>query len=49
MLYKKLKGNNTNVWMINTGWTQGKYGQGTKINSEDTQKIIDMVLENKLD
>lgn len=44
MLYDKIKANNTNVWLVNTGWTKGKYGEGIHISSEDTQKIINSII-----
>jgi len=28
MLAKKVKEHGTHVWLINTGWTGGKYGVG---------------------
>ena len=33
MLFDKVTENNTNVWLVNTGWTKGKYGEGDRINS----------------
>jgi phosphoenolpyruvate carboxykinase (ATP) len=31
MLAEKVKKHNVNVWLINTGWSGGKYGEG-KVN-----------------
>jgi phosphoenolpyruvate carboxykinase (ATP) len=28
MMAEKMKKHNTNAWLINTGWTGGKYGTG---------------------
>lgn len=29
LLEKKIKQHNTNVWLLNTGWINGKYGEGS--------------------
>jgi phosphoenolpyruvate carboxykinase (ATP) len=49
MLGKKMKENNVNVWMINTGWSGGSYGVGERIKLKLTRAMITAALEGKLD
>ncbi len=37
------------VWLINTGWTGGKYGHGTRIPLANTRAMIHAVLNGVLD
>jgi phosphoenolpyruvate carboxykinase (ATP) len=37
-----------NVWLVNTGWTGGAYGQGKRISLGDTRMMINAALEGKL-
>ncbi len=48
MLGKKLKENKAQVWLINTGWTGGPYGKGTRIRLAYTRAMITAALEGKL-
>ncbi|MBS3771238.1 MAG: phosphoenolpyruvate carboxykinase (ATP) [Bacteroidales bacterium] len=41
MLGEKLSRFNTNVYLINTGWTGGPYGKGKRIDITYTRKMID--------
>jgi len=49
MLYKKLKENKVNVWLVNTGWTGGEYGVGRRMKLEYTRSMITAALDGKLD
>jgi phosphoenolpyruvate carboxykinase (ATP) len=49
MLGKKLEEANVNVFMINTGWTGGPYGTGSRMKLAYTRAMITAVLEDKLD
>lgn len=50
LLGDKLKANpNINVWLVNTGWTGGAYGVGSRIKLAYTRSIITAALEGKLD
>ncbi|CAD8083821.1 unnamed protein product [Paramecium sonneborni] len=43
MLAQKIKQHHTNVWLINTGWTGGKYGVGQRMSLKYTRAIIDLI------
>src|SRR5262249_14986844 len=49
MLGRKIKENQVKVWLINTGWTAGGFGQGSRIKLRFTRAIINAALEGKLD
>ena len=49
MLSEKVAKHNTNVWMINTGWTGGKYGRGSRMKLSYTRKMIDAIHNGSLD
>lgn len=49
LLGKKLEENQTDVWLINTGWTGGPYGIGSRIKLPYTRAIITAVLDGSLD
>jgi len=48
MLGDKMDEHNTTTWLINTGWTEGAFPQGHRINLSYTRAIINAVLEGKL-
>lgn len=49
MLGEKLRKHNVKVWMINTGWTGGGYGTGSRMKLAYTRAMITAALEGKLD
>jgi phosphoenolpyruvate carboxykinase (ATP) len=49
MLGEKMKENKVNVWMVNTGWTGGAYGEGHRMKLKFTRAMITAALEGKLD
>jgi phosphoenolpyruvate carboxykinase (ATP) len=49
LLKNKLEHYGTKVWLINTGWTGGPYGIGSRISIAHTRAIITAVLNNQLD
>lgn len=49
LLAKKMKKHNTHAWLINTGWTGGKYGVGKRIDLKYTRKIIDAIHSGELE
>jgi phosphoenolpyruvate carboxykinase (ATP) len=49
MLGEKMRENKVNVWMVNTGWTGGTYGEGHRMKLKYTRAMITAALEGKLD
>ncbi|MFW5804910.1 MAG: phosphoenolpyruvate carboxykinase (ATP) [Bacteroidales bacterium] len=49
MLGRKMEKFNTNVFLINTGWTGGKYGIGKRIDLNLTRKMVEAALSSKLE
>jgi len=49
LLGEKLKGGDISAWMVNTGWTGGKYGSGSRIPLEHTRAMIRAVLHGDLE
>ena len=48
MLSKKMKEAGVNVWLINTGWTGGPYGVGTRMKLKYTRAMINAALNGDL-
>lgn len=48
MLGQKMKEQEVNVWLINTGWTGGPYGTGSRIKLSFTRAMVRAALEGKL-
>lgn len=48
MLSKKMIEAGVNVWLINTGWTGGPYGVGTRMELKYTRAMINAVLNGDL-
>ncbi|MFT7029929.1 MAG: phosphoenolpyruvate carboxykinase (ATP) [Marinoscillum sp.] len=49
MLGKKMEQNEVNVWLINTGWTGGPYGVGSRIKLKYTRAMISAALSGVLE
>ena len=49
MLGKKINDTKVNVWMINTGWSGGAYGVGSRMKLGFTRAMITAALEGSLD
>ncbi len=49
LLGEKLNGTDINVWLINTGWTGGSYGVGSRMKLSYTRAMITAALTGKLD
>jgi phosphoenolpyruvate carboxykinase (ATP) len=48
MLGEKMAEHKVNIWLINTGWTGGEYGTGSRMNLKYTRAMITAALESKL-
>ena len=48
MLGQKMATHDTNVWLVNTGWTGGVYGVGERIKLNYTRALINAVLNENL-
>ena len=43
LLVEKIKETGANVWLINTGWVKGGYGEGNRIDIKYTRSMIDYI------
>lgn len=48
MLSRKMQETGTNVWLVNTGWTGGPYGVGTRMKLPYTRAMIRAALNGQL-
>jgi phosphoenolpyruvate carboxykinase (ATP) len=48
LLAEKMKHHKANVWLVNTGWTGGGYGVGSRMKLGLTRKIIDAIHSGEL-
>ena len=48
MLGEKMEKHNANVFLINTGWSGGSYGTGSRIKLKYTRAMVDAALKGKL-
>ena len=48
LLAKKIKQNDVTVWLINTGWTGGQFGTGSRIKLKYTRAMIAAALGGQL-
>lgn len=49
MMAEKMKQHNCKAWLVNTGWSGGKFGVGKRMKLPLTRQIIDAIHEGKLD
>lgn len=49
MLARKLDRHKVNCWLVNTGWTGGPYGVGSRMQIAHTRALIDAVFSGALD
>ncbi len=48
LLGEKIEKHNVNCYLINTGWTGGAYGVGSRIRIQDTRAIVHSALDGSL-
>jgi phosphoenolpyruvate carboxykinase (ATP) len=49
MLGKKMNESNVNVWLVNTGWSGGPYGVGSRMKLKYTRAMITAALRGELE
>jgi len=49
LLGKKMKENNVKVWLVNTGWSGGSYGVGSRMSLKYTRALITAALNGELE
>ncbi len=48
LLADKMQKHNVNVWLVNTGWAGGAYGEGSRIKLKYSRAIIDAINSGEL-
>ena len=48
MLADKVEKHQANVWLMNTGWSGGKYGVGKRMSLKITRAILDSIHDGTL-
>ena len=48
LLIEKMKADQVHVWLVNTGWTGGSYGVGTRMKLKYTRAMINPALDCSL-
>ena len=49
LLAKKIGESGARVWLVNTGWSSGQYGTGTRMSIRHTRALIHAALSGELD
>ena len=49
MLGRKMREHGTAAWLVNTGWSGGAYGVGSRMKLAYTRRMVDAALEGELD
>jgi len=49
MLAEKVEKYNSNVWLVNTGWSGGAYGIGSRMSLKITRNILDKIHDGSLE
>ena len=48
LLAKRIQQNGTSVWLVNTGWSGGGFGEGKRMSLKYTRSIIDSILDGTM-
>jgi phosphoenolpyruvate carboxykinase (ATP) len=48
MLHDRLRRHRSEVWLVNTGWTGGSYGQGSRIKLAHTRALVRAAFQGNL-
>lgn len=49
LLAEKMKAHGATVWLVNTGWSGGAYGTGSRMSLKHTRALLSAALSGKLD
>jgi ATP-dependent phosphoenolpyruvate carboxykinase len=49
LLLSPLQKHGTHAWLVNTGWTGGRYGVGQRMSIAHTRSIIDAIHSGELE
>jgi len=49
LLGERLKQHNAQCWLVNTGWTGGAYGTGSRMKITHTRAMVDALLAGELE
>ena len=49
LLAEKIRKHDSKVWLVNTGWTGGEYGTGSRMNLAYTRKMLSEAIDGKLE
>lgn len=49
MLAEKVESYQSNVWLVNTGWSGGQYGVGKRMSLKTTRSILDAIHDGSLE
>ncbi|GGK62985.1 phosphoenolpyruvate carboxykinase (ATP) [Rufibacter glacialis] len=49
LLGEKLEAHDVNVWLVNTGWTGGPFGEGTRMKLSHTRAMVSAALNGDLE
>ena len=49
LLGEKVKQHGTQVWLVNTGWTGGPYGEGQRMKLAHTRRMVDAAITGELE
>lgn len=49
LLAQKVQESGAKVWLVNTGWTGGKYGEGHRMSIKHTRALLNAALNGELD
>src|SRR5690606_39181079 len=48
LLAERLRRHGAQTWLVNTGWSGGKYGVGKRMRLKDTRAIVDAIHDGSL-
>ncbi len=49
LLAEKIRKHNSKVWLVNTGWTGGMYGEGKRMKLSHTRQMLNEAIDGNLD